>query len=343
MKAIGLKQYLPIEHPESLIDFDADMPQPSGHDLLVKVEAISVNPVDTKVRAPKEQTLEDTKILGWDACATVISVGPNTSLFTTGERIFYAGDITRPGCNSQFHLIDERLCGHAPRSLDNADSAALPLTSLTAWEALFDRMQISIDGANIQPKDKKNMLIIGGAGGVGSIATQLAAKLGELNVIATASRPESQRWCEKMGASKVIDHHADIPAQLKELGIPQVDYILCCHNTDQHFASMVEAIKPRGQICCIVDNTQPLAMNQLKAKSVTFSWEFMFTRAMFNMEDKIEQHHILSEVARLIDEGVLLGTRTKTLSPINASNLRRAHAEIEQGRMLGKLVLEGWS
>jgi zinc-binding alcohol dehydrogenase family protein len=342
MKAIGLKQYLAINDPESLIDFDADMPQPSGHDLLVKVEAISVNPVDTKVRAPKEQTLDEMKILGWDACATVISVGPSVSLFTSGERIFYAGDISRQGCNSQFHLIDEHLCGHAPRSLDNADTAALPLTSLTAWEALFDRMKVSIDGANIHAKDRKTILIIGGAGGVGSIATQLANKLGELNVIATASREESSLWCKKMGASSVINHHTDIPAQLKELGVPQVDYILCCHNTDQHFDSMVEAIKPRGQICCIVDNTQPLAMNQLKAKSVTFSWEFMFTRAMFNMDDKIEQHHILSEVARLIDEGVLMGTRTKTLTPINAANLRKAHAEIEQGSMLGKLVLEAW-
>lgn len=341
MKAIGLNQYLAIEDPESLIDFEANMPHPTAHDLLVKIEAISVNPVDTKVRGPKSQTLEETKILGWDACGVVVSVGESVTLFSPGDRVFYAGDITRQGCNSEFHLVDENIVGYAPRSLDSANAAALPLTAITAWEALFERLNISIDGSRAEHA-KPTILIIGGAGGVGSIATQIATKLAGLEVIASASRPESKAWCEKMGAKHVIDHSKALDKQLSDIGIPSVDYILCCNSTDQYFDLMIDVIKPLGRICCIVDNTAPLEMNKLKSKSVSFAWEFMFTKAMFKTPDRIEQHHILNEVARLVDEGEFISTQNQILSPICADTLRQAHAQLEQGQTIGKLVIEGW-
>lgn len=338
MKAVALTRYLPIDDPESLLDVTMDIPQAQGRDLLVRVEAISVNPVDTKIRAPKPDVEEEPKVLGWDACGVVVAVGEEVSLFKEGDRVYYAGDITRPGSNAEFHLIDERIVALAPSSMTDAEAAALPLTTITAWESLFDRMKISLDADNSQ----KTLLIIGGAGGVGSMAIQLAAKLAGLKVIATASRKETVAWCEQMGADVIINHHRDMADQLSELGIKQVDYILCCNDTDSHFDTMVEIVRPQGVICCMVDSSSALEMNALKAKSVTFCWEFMFTRARFLTEDMVEQHHLLSEVARLIDEGTLKGTMTKTLSPINAENLRTAHAEVEKGSMIGKVVVSGW-
>lgn len=343
MKAVGLKKFLAVSDPECFIDFNASVPQPTKHDLLVKIEAISVNPVDTKVRSPKDEVLDHVKVLGWDACGVVVSVGESVTLFSPGDRVFYAGDITRQGSNSEFHLVDERIVGKAPRSLSAEQAAAMPLTSLTAWEALLEQMNIPLDGTKpLNGAQCGNILIIGGAGGVGSIATQIASKLAGLDVIATASRPVSKAWCQKMGAHHVIDHSRDIIGQLSDLGIKSVDYILCCQNTDQYFDLMAEIIKPKGKICCIVDNVQPLAMNKLKSKSVSFSWEFMFTRAMHNTPDKVEQHHILNEVSRLLDEGIFTTTLSKTLSPICAANLRSAHSILEQRKMIGKLVLTDW-
>lgn len=341
MKAVGLNKFLDISDPESLVDFEAEMPHPTSHDLLIKVDAISVNPVDTKVRSPKEQALEHTKVLGWDACGVVVSVGDSVSLFSPGDRVYYAGDVTRQGCNSEFHLVDENIVGSAPRSITAAEAAALPLTALTAWEALFDRMNISIDGS-APNYPQASILVIGGAGGVGSIATQIASKLAGLKVISTASRPISKAWCQKMGAEYVINHNENIIEQLSSIGIKQVDYILCCSSTDQYFDVMTNIIKPQGKICCIVDNTQPLDMSTLKAKSVSFDWEFMFTRAMFKTPDRIEQHNILNEVARLVDEGLFQTTINQTLSPICAETLKQAHKQLEQGSTIGKLVIEGW-
>ncbi len=338
MKAIALTRYLPIDNPESLQDIELDIPMAKGYDLLVSVEAVSVNPVDTKVRAPKALVEDEPKVLGWDACGIVIATGESVSLFKEGDRVFYAGDISRAGCNAEFHLVDERIVGAAPESQTPDQVAALPLTTITAWESLFDRLAISLDADNSQ----RSILIIGGAGGVGSMAIQLASRLAGLNVIATASRPDSIAWCEKMGANEVINHHNDIATQLSELGRNEVDYILCCNDTDTHFDAMVEVIKPQGSICCMVDSRESLDMNALKAKSVSFSWEFMFTRPKYGTEDMIEQHHLLSEVSRLIDEGTLQGTLGKTLSPISAETLRAAHAEVEQGGMIGKLVVSGW-
>ncbi len=341
MKAIGLTRYLPVTDENCLQDIQLPLPQAKGHDLLVKVDAVSVNPVDTKVRAPKDLVEQQAKVLGWDACGTVVSTGEAVSLFSPGQKVFYAGDITRAGSNSEYHLIDERIVGHAPESLSIEEAAAIPLTALTAWEALFNRIGINLDGSLPNETVQKSILILGGAGGVGSIACQLASNLAGLTVIATASRPETVAWCKEMGADFIVNHH-NLVNDIRDLGIKAVDYILCCNSTDAHFDNMVELIAPQGHICSIVDNTQPLALNKLKAKSVSFSWEFMFTRAMFKTDDMIEQHHILNEVARLLDEGILKTTLKETLSPLNAQNLRKAHAKLEQGNMIGKLVLSSW-
>jgi zinc-binding alcohol dehydrogenase family protein len=341
MKAIGLTHYLPVTDEYCLKDITLPLPHPNGQDLLIKVEAISVNPVDTKVRAPKDLVEDKARILGWDAYGTVVSVGDEVSLFSPGQKVFYAGDISRSGCNSEFHLVNERIVGHAPEKLTPEQAAAIPLTALTAWEALFSRLNIDLEGTLPGDSSQKSILIIGGAGGVGSIACQLASNLAGLTVIATASRPESTTWCKDMGADYVVNHH-DLMSDMQTLSIKTVDYILCCNDTDMHFDSMAELIAPQGHICSIVDNTQPLALNKLKTKSASFSWEFMFTRALFNTDDMIEQHHILNEVARLLDEGILKTTLKEVLSPINAKNLRTAHAKLEQGSMIGKLVLSNW-
>ncbi|MDR5854633.1 zinc-binding alcohol dehydrogenase family protein [Caballeronia sp. LZ062] len=338
MKAIGLTRYLPISNPESLVDVELDKPAPTGRDLLVRIEAIAVNPVDTKVRAPKDKVEETPRVLGWDAAGVVEAVGPDVSLFKAGDEVYYAGDITRQGANSEFHLIDERIVGAKPKSLDFTHAAALPLTTLTAWEALFDRLKVSAEGKDAE----KTVLIIGGAGGVGSIGIQLAKQVAKLHVIATASRPESAKWATELGADRIVDHFGDIPAQLKEAGIPQVDYVLIFNDTDKHFPAAAEVVKPQGSICTIVENAAPLPVELLKAKSAAFHWEFMFTRAMFQTPDMIEQHKLLSEVARLIDAGVIRTTLGKNLGKINAANLREAHRLLEEGRAIGKLVLTGF-
>ncbi|CAG9174828.1 zinc-binding alcohol dehydrogenase family protein [Cupriavidus pinatubonensis] len=338
MKAIGLTRYLPISDPDSLVDIELETPAASGHDLLVKVEAIAVNPVDTKVRAPKPQVEPNPRVLGWDAAGTVVAVGPDVSLFKVGDPVYYAGSITRPGANAEYHLVDERIAGHKPASLDFAHAAALPLTAITAWEALFDRLGVSPKGDDAG----KSVLIIGGAGGVGSIGIQLAKTLAGLTVIATAARPESQAWCRRLGADHTVDHRSDMAAQLKALGFAQVDYILCFNDTDGHFPAMADLIAPQGKICTIVENAAPLPVERLKSKSAAFVWEFMFTRAMFGTPDMIAQHRLLNEVARLVDAGRLQTTVGEHLGTINAANLRRAHAMLEGGKTIGKLVLEGF-
>jgi zinc-binding alcohol dehydrogenase family protein len=338
MKAIGLTRYLPISDPESLVDIELDKPAPTGRDLLVKIEAIAVNPVDTKVRAPKDKTEEAPRVLGWDAAGVVEAIGPDVTLFKVGDPVYYAGSITRQGANSEFHLVDERIVGAKPKTLDFSHAAALPLTTITAWEALFERLGVSAEGADAG----KSVLIIGGAGGVGSIGIQLAKKVAKLEVIATASRPESAQWAKDLGADHIVNHFEDIPKQLKAAGFEQVDYVLIFNDTDRHFPAAAEVIKPQGGVCTIVENAKPVAVELLKAKSAAFHWEFMFTRAMFGTPDMIEQHKLLSEVARLIDAGTLTTTLGRDLGRINAANLREAHRLLEEGRSIGKLVLTGF-
>ena len=338
MKAVGLYKYLPIEDPESLMDVEVDKPTPEGRDLLVKVKAISVNPVDYKVRSPKNREESEPKVLGWDVAGVVEQVGSESTLFRPGDEVFYAGSIVRPGGNSEYHLVDERIVGRKPAKLNFAEAAALPLTSITAWESLYDRLGISM---NKTENEGKTILIIGAAGGVGSIAVQLA-KYSGLTVIGTASRPESADWVKGFGADYVINHFEAFMPQLTAFGYNQVDYVLCLNSTEKHWSNMAEVIAPQGKICSIVETDELLNLNLLKNKSVTFVWELMFTRSTYQTPDMIEQHKLLIEIARLVDEGVVKTTTNRTFSPINAANLRKAHAMLETGRTVGKVVLEGF-
>ena len=338
MKAIGLYRYLPIDDPESLLDLEVEEPMPAGRDLLVEVKAIAVNPVDYKSRAPRPQVESTPKILGWDVAGVVKAAGGDVTLFKPGDAVYYAGSRTRQGGNSELHLVDERIVGRKPRNLRFAEAAALPLTTLTAWEALFDRLGISKTGGD----GGRSLLIIGGAGGVGSIAIQLAKRLARLRVIATASRPESITWARQLGADEVIDHTKDLAAQLAALGRPDVDYILCCNSTDHHFPAFAAIVAPQGKICSIVNTTKPVDLAPLMQKSVTFAWELMFTRPMFQTADMLAQHQILDETAGLVEAGTLTTTAATRLSPINAANLKKAHALLEGGHVVGKIVLEGF-
>lgn len=336
MKAVGLYRSLPIDHPESLIDLELEKPIPTGRDLLVTVKAVSVNPVDTKVRASRAQGENSPHILGWDASGIVEAVGSECTLFKPGDPVYYAGDITRPGSNSEYHLIDERIVGHKPASLDFAEAAALPLTTITAWEGLFDHLGFS---KSPERNQGKNVLIIGAAGGVGSIATQLARWAG-LTVIGSASRPESIQWAKDHGCNLVINHRQAFAPQLKQLGLETVDTIFCLNTTEAHWGNMAEVIVPQGKICAIVPTSASVDLNALHSKSVTFVWELMFTRPMYQTLDLIEQHRLLNTVADLVDEGKLQTTLAQRFSPINAANLRKAHALLEEGSMIGKVVLE---
>ena len=338
MKAVGLTQYLPIDNENSLLDVAIPKPTAKGKDLLVEVKAISVNPVDTKIRAPQDKVESEPRILGWDAAGIVVEVGEEVTEFKPGDEVYYAGDITRPGSNSEFQLIDERIVGRKPQNLDFAQAAAFPLTSITAWEALFDRLNIDKTGADAG----KSILIINGAGGVGSIAIQLAKKLAKLNVIATASRPETIAWCQKLGADQIVNHRNNLAVEIEKIGYKNVDYILCLNDTDGHWPAMTNAIAPQGKICSIVENKHTLDMNILKSKSATFVWEFMFTRSMYQTEDMAEQSKLLNELSKLIENGVIVTTCNDVVKPINALNLRNVHQHLEKGRAIGKIVLAEW-
>ncbi|MFY3384742.1 zinc-binding alcohol dehydrogenase family protein [Paracidovorax sp. MALMAid1276] len=339
MKAIGYTQPGAIDRADALLDITLPEPVATGHDLLVEVRAVSVNPVDTKVRkstGPAEG--QPYKVLGWDASGIVRAVGPEVTLFQPGDRVWYAGSIARPGTYSELHVVDERIVGHAPKSLDDAEAAALPLTAITAWELLFDRLGVS---PGKQPTTQ-TLLIIGAGGGVGSILTQLAARLTSLTIIGTASRPETQQWVRDLGAHHVIDHSQPLAQELARIGHPTVDIIVSLTQTDAHFDQIVEAIAPQGQFA-LIDDPVSLDITKFKRKSVSVHWELMFTRALFGTDDMIGQHRLLTEVAQLVDAGLIRTTLDQRIGTINAANLKRAHALIESGKARGKLVLEGWT
>lgn len=337
MKAVGVHNSLPVTDPNALQDVELAKPIATGRFLLVRVHAVSVNPVDTKIRMSAGSRLEIPRILGWDCAGVVEDVGADCQLFKAGDAVYYAGDVTKAGCNSEYHLIDERLVGKKPATLSFDDAAAMPLTTITAWEALFERLAI---GRDPQLNRGRSVLIIGAAGGVGSIAIQLA-KMAGLQVIATASRPESQAWCVQMGADQVISHREEIADECKRIGVEGVDYILCLTGTAQYWRSMADVIRPLGKLCLIVDTeaNQPVNINLFKPKSVAITWEFMFTRARFQTADMGTQGGLLNEASRLFDDGVLRHTRTEHFGSLNAANLLKAHAKVESGTMLGKLVL----
>lgn len=317
-----------------LTDLQLPAPTPGPRDLLVQVQAISVNPVDTKVRSGAAVT--EPRVLGWDAVGIVQQVGDQVSLFKVGDSVFYAGAIDRPGSNSELHLVDERIVGHKPQSLDNAHAAALPLTSITAWELLFDRLGVPEGGGEGQ-----SLLIIGAAGGVGSILTQLARKLTKLTVIGTASRDETRQWVTDQGAHHVIDHSQPLVAQLEAIGVGQVDHVASLTHTDKHFEQLIEALRPQGQLA-LIDDPKTLDVMPMKRKALSLHWELMFTRSLFQTPDMIKQHELLERVAELIDSGVLRTTLGEHYGVINAANLIRAHELIESGTAKGKIVLEGF-
>lgn len=338
MKAIGYKQAGPITAADALIEFEADRPQPGPRDLLVEVRGISVNPVDVKVRAIPELGPEkgQTKILGFDAAGVVLEVGAEVTTFKVGDEVYYAGDITRPGTNSEFHVVDERIVGKKPKSLGFSEAAGFPLTSITSWEILFDSL-----GLEEGEGRGESLLVIGAAGGVGSILLQLAKKLTGLTVIATASRPDTVAWVKKMGADHVINHHEPLAEQIKGLGL-EPRYVASLNGTEQHFPAIVELIKPRGHIA-LIDDPQVLDINSIKPKALSFSWEFMFARSMFQTDDMEKQHELLNRVSELVDDGTLVSTVTANLGKISAQTLKDAHIDQESGRVIGKNVLDGFS
>lgn len=335
MKAVGYKASHPHDHPEALIDLSLDKPQPKGRDLLVKVMAVSVNPVDTKVRRNMAPAEGAPRILGFDAAGVVEAVGPEVKLFKPGDAVFYAGDLTRSGTNAEFHLVDERIVGHKPKSLSFAEAAALRLTTITAYEAFFDRLKIDRDGADMG----KSILIIGGAGGVGSIGIQLAKRAG-LTVIATASHSETIAWVKELDADHVVSHRENLVEQMRAVGFKFVDFV-AIFNDMRHWNAAVGLIKPQGAIVSIDDAGLPMPMAGMKNEAASFHWEFMFARSMHQTPGMIEQHKLLSWVADEIDAGRLRTTVAETLSPINATNLREAHRRIETGTAKGKIVCFG--
>ena len=337
MKAVGYRIPGPIQHEKSLEDVELPRPSASGHDLLVEVDAVSVNPVDTKIRHRVTPGDDDWKVLGWDAVGRVVEMGPMAEGFAIGDEVFYAGSIARQGTNSQFHLVDARIVGHKPKSLSHAEAAALPLTAITAWEMLFDRLDIR----RPVPGAANAVLIIGGAGGVGSIAIQLVRALTDLTVIATASRPETQEWVRELGAHYVIDHNGDMADQIKSLGIGAPGFVFSTNNSEHHIAGIQELIAPQGRFG-LIDDPATLDVMGFKRKSVSVHWELMFTRPIFETADMHKQGKLLDEVARLVDEGRIRTTVTEVMKPINAENLRKAHALIETGKARGKIVLEGF-
>ncbi len=336
MKAIGFTVPGPIDRPNALIHLDLPIPEPGPRDLRVAVRAVSVNPVDYKVRSSATPPTGQARILGFDAAGIVDAVGAQVTLFKPGDAVYYAGAIDRPGSNSELHLVDERIVGRKPDTLDFAAAAALPLTAITAWEMLFDRFNVARNGGA-----GNTLLIIGGAGGVGSILTQLARQLTALTVVATSSRPETIAWCESMGAHHVIDHRRPLTEALHEIGIEQADHIAGLTSTDAHLPAIIEAIAPQGKFA-LIDDPGTLDVMPFKRKSVSVHWELMFTRSLFQTPDMIEQHRLLNEVSRLIDAGTLRTTMTENAGRIDAATLRAVHAKVEAGRSIGKTVLAGF-
>ncbi|MDN5567850.1 MAG: zinc-binding alcohol dehydrogenase family protein, partial [Paracoccus sp. (in: a-proteobacteria)] len=333
MKALGYRKAGPITEADALTAFDAPRPDLGPHDLLVEVRGISVNPVDTKLRAAVSPD-HGHKILGFDAAGVVVETGPAVTDYAIGDHVFYAGDVTRPGTNAALHAVDERIVGRKPRTLDFDQAAGLPLTAITAWEILFDSFRLTEGGG----KDAA-LLVIGGAGGVGSILIQLAKALTGLTVIATASRPETREWVTKMGADHVIDHHQPLAAQVAQLGLSP-RYVAALTGTDQHFAQIIQLIAPRGHIA-LIDDPDTLDITPAKPKALTISWEFMFTRSMFATPDMTAQRDLLNRVSDMIDDGTLHCTVTERLGPMDVQTLRAAHERQESGHVIGKQVLGG--
>ncbi len=341
MKAIGYKQSLPITNPESLIDVTLTQPIATGRDLLIKVSAIAVNPADYKVRLNMPPADGEVKVIGWDEVGEVIAAGDKVSQFKPGDIVYYAGDITRPGSNAEYQLVDERLVGFKPKSLSNAEAAALPLTAITAWELLFEHLTIKQQSPGVTEKSDEVILVVGAAGGVGSIFVQIAKAITGATVIATASRQRSSDWVKKLGADYVVDHTKPLTAQIEALNIGPVTHVASLNSTDVYFDSYTEVLAPFGKIA-MIDDPQALDVTKLKLKSLSLHWEFMFARSMFHAADMQAQSRLLNRVADLVDQGYIQTTLGQHMGAINAANLRAAHEALEAGSAIGKIVLEGF-
>ncbi|AJA63767.1 MULTISPECIES: zinc-binding alcohol dehydrogenase family protein [Bradyrhizobium] len=337
MKAVGYRVAGPLSAGDALVDLELPAAEPGPHDLRVAIRAVSVNPADVQMRARMSPPEGKVRVLGFDAAGVVNAIGSNVTLFKPGDEVFYAGAMDRPGTNSELHLVDERVVGSKPKTLSFSEAAALPLTSIAAWELLFERLAIPY-GVKTQ---SGALLIINGAGGVGSILTQLARRLTGLTVIATASRPETEAWCSRMGAHHVINHHRPLDQGLKEIGIGEVRYVAGLTATDRHLPEIAEAIAPHGRLA-LIDDPRAFDIVGLKRKSVSVHWELMFTPTLYRTPDMVMQHHLLNEVAALVDAGLLRTTLTEDAGLINAFNLKRVHAQVESGRSIGKTVLSGF-
>lgn len=342
IKAIGYKDNLAIDNEQALQDITLDKPTASGHDILVEVKAISVNPVDYKIRQSRPASEGEYAVIGWDAAGIVTAVGDEVSLFSVGDKVYYSGDLTRSGSNAEYQLVDERVVGHMPASLSFAEAAALPLTTITAWEMLFERLQVPVsDGSSGESAYDVSVLVVGAAGGVGSILTQLLKTRTSATIIGTASRDESVQWLKDLGADHVINHRNPLFDELQQTGISEVDYVISLNNTDEHYEEIIKCLKPQGKLG-LIDDPKSLDANPLKTKSLSLHWEFMFTRSMFHTSDMMKQHHLLTEVAKMIDAGKIKTTVAYHLGTITAEHLRSAHQMLENQQAHGKIVLEGW-
>ncbi|MAD73633.1 MAG: NADPH:quinone reductase [Rheinheimera sp.] len=339
MKAVGYQHTLAINDPESLIDIELPQPEASGRDVLVKVAALSVNPVDTKIRSKVAPAAGEYKVLGWDAAGEVVACGDAVSMFKPGDKVYYAGALDRSGSNAEYQLVDERLVALMPVNLTYEQAAALPLTAITAWELLFDRLEL--DQSSLK-YPRPILLITGAAGGVGSVLVQLARQLTSVCIVATASRPETQAWVKALGAHYVIDHSKPLQPQLAELGIDAVSHVASLTHTEQHYPELVKLLAPQGKLALIDDPVGGIDIMPLKQKSISLHWEFMFTRSLFATADMHLQHQLLTDLSRLIEQGQIKTTLQQTMGSINAANLRRAHALLESGKAMGKIVLAGF-
>lgn len=342
MKAVGYTKSLPINDPDSLQDIELPMPAGTGRDLLIKVQAIAVNPVDYKIRMRVAGGEGNPKVLGWDAVGEVVATGEKVTHFKPGDQVYYAGELNRQGSNAEYQLVDERIVGIKPKSLTSAEAAALPLTSITAWELLFEHLAIEQQSPESSEKSGEVILVVGAAGGVGSILVQLAKAITGATIIATASRESSAAWVKKLGADHVIDHSKPLAEQIKTIGIDNVTHVASLNSTDFYFESYIGILAPFGKIAMIDDPEKPLDVMKMKPKSISLHIEFMFARSMFNAKDMGEQGRLLTKVADLIDQGYIQTTVGKNLGEINTENLKKAHAELESGTAVGKIVLEGF-
>lgn len=341
MKAIGYIKALPISDDESLMDIELAQPKAMSHDILVKVAAIAVNPVDAKIRQNVSSPNADYKVIGWDAVGEVIAIGDAVTQFQAGDHVFYAGDLNRQGSNAEYQLVDERLVGNKPKSLSNAEAAALPLTAITAWELLFERLAIQMQSPDIKTRSNEIILVVGAAGGVGSILIQLAKAISGATIIATASRESSQAWVKELGADYVIDHTQDLQTQIDALNIGTVTHVASLNGTQRYFDAYVELLAPFGKIA-LIDDPASLDAVKMKRKSLSLHWEFMYTHSMFQTADMNKQHLLLNRVSDLVDLGHIKTTISQNLGAINAKNLKTAHQTLESGQSIGKIVLEGF-